>query len=234
MIPNLKIRSASLNDIDFIVESIVEADKSSTNVISTCNIFSLKEDEYRDVLSQILHEDFPNSEYSLSGFLIAETGNEKIGALCSWVEEADGMSNALIKANLLMSFIEKEKLVLRGKKLEIINEMSFDRKPNSIQLEYGYVVESKRREKVFTQLILASIKKHLKLTMGVSCIESILYEGNFNSYDAFIKLQFNIKLKRIVQNKDVYNIFPYNTKVLMNIDLTEKPKYFEKYNHLLL
>lgn len=231
MIDDLIIRPALVDDIDFIVESIIESDKSGTNIISACNIFSLREDEYRRALVEILNEDFPNSEYSLSGFLIAVEGDKKIGALCSWVEGIEGLSNSLIKANLLMSFIEKEKLVISGKKLEIMKQMSFERKPNSIQLEYGYVIGSKRRKKVFTQLILSSIKKHLNYDLGFTTVESVLFEENKNSYDAFINLQFKVKQKKFVENRDVYEIFPYNTKVLMNIELADNKKYFEEYDH---
>lgn len=234
MTNDLIIDHASAADVDFIVDTIIESDKSSTNVISACNIFTMSEDEYREALKQILLEDFPNSEYSLSSFHVARLGSERVGALCSWVEGAVGLSNGVIKASLLMNFIEKDKLVSTGKKLEIINGMSFERQPNSVQLEYGYVIVSKRRKKVFTRLILSCLKEHINFESGVTSAETVLFEDNKKSYDAFINLQFNIKQKKIVENKDVYNVFPYNKKVLMNLDLTDKPEYLEKYNHLML
>ncbi len=233
MINNLIINSATVDDIDFIIDTIIESDKSSANVISACNIFSISEEEYRSVLKQILLEDFPNSEYSLSGFLVARVDGEKVGALCSWVENADGISNAIIKSSLLMSFIEKEKLVSTGRKLEIINGMSFERKPNCIQIEYGYVIAPRRRKKIFTQLVLSSLKKHINFEAGVTNAETVLFEKNINSFDAFEKLQFKVKNKKTFEEKDVFNIFPYDTKVLMNIDLENKPDYFEKFNYLL-
>jgi len=233
LINNLIINSATVDDIDFIIDTIIESDKSSTNVISACNIFSISEEEYRSVLKQILLEDFPNSEYSLSGFLVARVDGENVGALCSWVENADGISNAIIKSSLLMSFIEKEKLVSTGRKLEIINGMSFERQPNSIQLEYGYVIAPRRRKKIFTQLILSTLKKHINFEAGVTSAETVLFEKNTSSFDAFAKLQFKVKNKKTFEEKDVFNIFPYDTKVLMNIDLENKHDYFEKFNYLL-
>ncbi len=228
MINNLIINSATVDDIDFIIEAIIESDKSSTNVISACNIFCMSEEEYRSVLKQILLEDFPNSEYSLGGFQVARVDGQKVGALCSWVENADGISNAIIKSSLLMNFIEKEKLVSTGKKLEIINGMSFERQPNCIQIEYGYVIASRRRKKIFTQLILSSLKKHVNFETGVTNVETVLFEKNINSFDAFAKLQFKVKQKKMVADLDAYNIFPYNAKVLMNIELKDKREYLEK------
>lgn len=40
---NLVITQASKNELDFIIETIIEADKSSTNIISACNILNVSE-----------------------------------------------------------------------------------------------------------------------------------------------------------------------------------------------
>ncbi|NCS87326.1 MAG: hypothetical protein GW789_01095, partial [Ignavibacteria bacterium] len=58
-------------------------------------------------------------------------------------------------------------------------------------------------------------------------------EKNTSSFDAFAKLQFKVKNKKTFEEKDVFDIFPYDTKVLMNIDLENKHDYFEKFNYLL-
>ena len=61
MVSNLTIRKATHSDIDFIIEAIIESDKSGTNVVSTCNIFNLTLEEYRAVLANILAEDFKDN-----------------------------------------------------------------------------------------------------------------------------------------------------------------------------
>jgi hypothetical protein len=94
-----------LDDIDFIIETIIESDKSSTNVISACNIFSLTELEYKGILRNILLSNVESNEYSLTGFLIAEIKNKKLGALASWVEGIDGKSNSFIKSSLIFAFV---------------------------------------------------------------------------------------------------------------------------------
>jgi len=72
MIENLIIRQATADDIDFIIKTIIESDKSSTDVISACNIFSLSESEYKEILKNILAESIGNNEYDINGYLIAE------------------------------------------------------------------------------------------------------------------------------------------------------------------
>ena len=60
---NLVIREASERDIDFIIETIIEADKSGSNVISACNILNVNEQEYRNILKNILNDNIEGQEY---------------------------------------------------------------------------------------------------------------------------------------------------------------------------
>ncbi|MCK9426820.1 MAG: hypothetical protein M0Q21_12340 [Ignavibacteriaceae bacterium] len=218
MLPNLTIRKATISDIDFIIETIIESDKSGTNVISACNIFNLNINNYRGSLSSILTENFENNEYHLSGFLIAESEGEYIGALNSWIEEKDGISNAIIKSTLLMSVLEKEKLVKQLDELSLINSLSIERKSGSIQLEYGYVREQFRRKGVFTILIIENIKKYLPELKSLPNIQSILFKANFKSLNAFINLGFKPIITRRSDNLNIFKYYPFNEKILVELD----------------
>ena len=81
MIDNLTVRQATVNDIDFIVETIVESEKSSSEVISSCKIFGLTEEKFKEIIREVLREDVPNYDYYLSGFIIAEKDGEYVGAM---------------------------------------------------------------------------------------------------------------------------------------------------------
>ncbi|GAB6283341.1 MAG: hypothetical protein STSR0008_21040 [Ignavibacterium sp.] len=223
MIDNLMIRSANLNDIDFIIETIIEADKSSTNIISVCNIFSLREDEYRELLKNILSEDIPNCEYSLTGFLVAEREGKILGALNSWVEGLDGIPNSMTKSNLILSFIDKEKLLKNKEIMYLINALTLEREKNAIQLEYGYVVNDKRRKKIFTNLIIESIRKHFNSAHKAK-VQTMLYKENYPSYLAFEKLGFKVTQEKKSDAPEIFSIFPYNSKVLMELNKDEAEK----------
>ena len=64
------IRQAEISDIDFIIEAILEADRSDTDRISYCTIFNLSRVEFRKILREILIEDIQGSELCLSDFLV--------------------------------------------------------------------------------------------------------------------------------------------------------------------
>ena len=58
LIKNCSFRNAEIKDIPFIIETIIEAEKSGSNVIPTCKIFGLTEDEYKNILVEILAENY--------------------------------------------------------------------------------------------------------------------------------------------------------------------------------
>jgi hypothetical protein len=52
----LIIRPATLDDVEFIATTIVEAEKSSTDKIGPANYFEVSESDYRNYLIQMLEE----------------------------------------------------------------------------------------------------------------------------------------------------------------------------------
>ncbi len=231
MIDDVLIRSANFDDIDFIIETIIEADKSGTNIISACNIFSITEYEYRELLKNILSENIPNNEYSLTGFLLAEREGKILGALNSWIEGLNGIPNNMIKSNLILSFIDKEKLLKNKERMNLINALTLEREKNAIQLEYGYVVKEERRKKIFTKLIIESIKKHFNLG-SITKIQTMLFKENYPSYFAFEKLGFKVAQEKKCDEPEIFSIFPYNSKILMEFSKEGAERLISFYTNL--
>lgn len=211
---DLIIRSSCSSDAEFISTAIIEAEKSSTDKIPTCNIFSMTEKEYKDMLVEIFELDTENNEYSLKGFLIAELNGKSVGALNSWIEAVDSIPNSVYKSNLIFSFIDEEKLLHLKEKTPLLNTLTFSRTPGTIQLEYGYVVEEYRRRGIFTSLIIESIKRFSENYK----VETILYKENYKSFNAFKKLNFSIKEEKICENNEIFEYYTYKNKVMMQID----------------
>lgn len=213
---DLIIRQATLDDIDFIIETIVESDKSSSSVVSACNIFRLSLVDYKELLREILSLDFPNNEYSLSGFLVAEINNRLIGALGSWIEGADGTSNAIYKSNLILNFIDSEKLSHLKEEATLINCLSFSRIFGTIQLEYGYVLPEYRRKGIFSKLIIESIIKLANPKLPPAA-QTIVYTDNKQSFFSFRKLCFYVKEEKFTKDGRIFDYFAYNSKVMLEL-----------------
>ena len=218
MLSNLSIRKATPRDIDFIVETIFEADKSGTQISSACNTLSVAESEYKAILGLLLKEDIEGQEFSLSGFLIAEFSGEPIGALGSWVEGAGGVPSHIVYSTLLLHHMSKEKIPLILANFRVTKELSFRREENSIQFEYGYVREKFRRKGVYTRLMIESIKKHYTPGTTISKAQGICFKKNIPSLDSALKLGFQEVETKISANEQLKKLFPYNEKVLVEMD----------------
>ena len=97
----ITIRNATLLDIPFLVETIIEAEKSGTNTLSYSTIFGLSEADAKKYIALMLDEEVDDCELSVNAFLVAELNGETVGAVCAWIEEAEGVSSSTLKGNLL-------------------------------------------------------------------------------------------------------------------------------------
>ncbi|MDR3627028.1 MAG: hypothetical protein P4L45_09355 [Ignavibacteriaceae bacterium] len=218
MICDLTIRQATENDIEFILEAIVESEKSSSNVISSCNVFGLTEEKFKDIIRKVLREDVPDYDYYLTGFIIAEKDGEYIGALGSWVEEGDGTPSGIIKATILFPYLDKEKMREISKNTRVVKGLTIGREPHTLQLEHGYTREPYRRQGVFTRLIKENILRNVKAHNAIEKVQGALFKANFKSYNAHIKLGFDVAEEKHVDDPEIFKFFPFDTKVLMELN----------------
>jgi GNAT superfamily N-acetyltransferase len=215
MIKNLSIRIAEVKDINFITTTIVEAEKSGTDRSFICSMYDITEIDYKEILTSLLNEDImPGFDYDLNSFLIAEIEGHSVGALAGWIEEKDGIKSGMAQANCLLQTIPQEKLVNSKKRLEKAKEFRLERKSGTIQLEYGFVLPEYRRQGIFTNLILENVARHSVENPNV-LVHSILYKGNYKSLGAYNKLNFNIIEEKESNDITIKEVFPYNSKVLM-------------------
>jgi len=217
MIENLKFRRANTDDIDFVIEAILESEKSGTDMISSCKIFNFTENEFKDILREILVQDLPNYDYYLSGFIIAELNGEKIGTVGSWMEAADGMARGMIKATVLFQYLGAAKFKEINKNTKIIKGLTLNREPGTLQLEHGYTVEKYRRQGVFTNVIKQNIKENLE-HHSFKKVQGILFKDNYKSLNALFKLGYTVIEEKKVDRPDILKFFPYNSKALVELE----------------
>lgn len=216
MLANFSLRKATKDDINFVIEAIIEAEKGCSNQISTCSIFALSEDEYKEILRDILIQDIEHFDYYLSGYLIAESNGLYIGASGSWLEGAEGISSGIIRSSVLFPYLDKSKISEINKNTKIISGITIPREAGALQIEYVYIRKQFRGKGVFSQVVKENISRNL-LKYNFSKVQSILFKDNIRSYNAFSKLGYKIVEERSVNEPDILKYFPYNTKVLMEL-----------------
>ncbi len=214
---NFNLSPAQESDIDFIIEAILESEKSGTQIISTCKVFNISEEEYKNILHEILKENIEDSEYELPGYLIAKQDKEYIGTSGSWIEGLNNISSGLIKSSVLTPYLSKEKINEMNKNLRLISALTLPRENHAFQLEHIYIREKFRKHGIFSILIKENIKRNLS-RFPFTKVQTILFKDNACSYYAHLNLGFNEIETKAVQDKAILDFFPYNSKTILELN----------------
>lgn len=211
----INIRPAQIQDIPFIVNGIIEAEKSGTDLISYSEIFGLNEPDLRKILSQILEEDVPGSELCLSGFLVAFDDDIPAGCMAGWIEGAEGAPSGLIKMNNLFYFIDRNNMDLIRNRLQIIATADIERENGALQIESVYTAPAFRGKGISSQLISRHIHDHKTAHPGLNKAQILLMGDNRNAIAAYAKAGFEIRNEKTSKHPEITRYLPWNTRILM-------------------
>jgi GNAT superfamily N-acetyltransferase len=212
---NYSFRSATLNDIDFIVYTIFEAEKSGTNKLVYTTLFNLTKKEVRRYISQILKEEIDGCEFSITSFIIAHINGKVIAAAGGWLEgmNESELPSAILKANLISYYFPKESMLYASDKSEIIRGIKIERNINTYQIEYVYVDKRYRGQNIARLLI----DQHIQRCRNLKCkiMEVQLSANNKSALACYQKSGFEIIKIFKSTNNEILNYLPFNQKILM-------------------
>lgn len=212
---NILIREATVNDIPFLVNTIIEAEKSGTNKLTYTTIFGLSEDETRKYIAEMLTEDVDGCELSISSFLIAESNSIAVGAAGAWIEELNGVASSVIKGNLLSFILPKKCLERAILYREISRDLHIDYVPNSIYIGLVYVSEDCRGINLSGTLIESQIARLQKQIPSIKEVFVQVFGGNLSAIRAYQKVNFEIVFTKTASLTETIQFMPWDTKVLM-------------------
>jgi ribosomal protein S18 acetylase RimI-like enzyme len=212
---NITIRRATERDKDFIITTIISAEKSGTDIISYCRIFSISEEKFRGLLSDILEEDIDGQELCISGYLIAEVNGCPAAAFCGWVEHENALPSSTIKANLLNHFLERDIIFQAAPNFKLMNEIDIARAPQTLQVEMSYTVENYRGLGLCGKLVNEHIRLKKQAGSPFDRVQVITFNTNRSSIRAYEKIGFQKKIEKQCTNNDIFNLLPSDTKILM-------------------
>lgn len=217
-----KIRPATKDDIPFLVVTIIEAEKSGTNVLPWSTIFGLSEAETQRYLSEMLSEEIEGCELSVASFLVAEKEGRVVAALSAWIEGLNNAPSSQLKGNLLSYVLPKGSIIKASSIHPIIQEINIDYIPGTIQKGAGYVKNEFRNKKLFGILTDEIIRRLLLIDPNVSEVYTQIYGCNIPAIKANEKAGFRIILQKESSNSEILNYLPSNKKLLMKKELTRK------------
>lgn len=209
------IRQATVGDIDFIVDTIVAAEKSSTGNLGLANYFEVTEDQLRQYLREMLEEEIDGCEFSVSSFLVAEDKGRVVGAVGGWVEgeNEDDMTSSELKSNLLGYILPKETILCTQNKIEIVKDLQIEREQGAYQMEYSYTLPEYRGHHV-SQMIK---QKHFEKAAGCGCrkVQTHVFASNKTNIRINEYLGFNIVSQNTSKHPLASRYYPDNTILLM-------------------
>lgn len=209
------VREATLDDVDFIVEAIIEAEKSGSQVLSYSKVFNLSEEELRKIFRSMLLEEIDGCEFSLSSYLVAETNGDRAGTIGAWIERGDSPSS-LIKSNLLRYFLPENSIKFASTHAKVTSELFIEHTKDALSLVVVYISPGHRGKKLFELLTNEHVKKH----EGIKELSVQVMSNNIPAIKSYERYGFRTSFTRRSGNEKITQFLPYNEKILMKKPLS--------------
>jgi ribosomal protein S18 acetylase RimI-like enzyme len=211
----LNIRKATTDDVPFLVDTIIEAEKSGTDVLTYNTIFGLSETESRKYISDMLMEEVNGCELSISSFLIAEKGGRYAAAVGAWIEGGEGIPSSVLKGNLLNYTLPKHCIEKAVSLNNLVKDLHIEYINNTIQIGLVYVSADFRGLGLANALIEEQIEQLLKVVPEISECYVQVFGNNLAAIKSYEKSKFIRQSEKHSDNSAIKNYFPSDSKLLM-------------------
>lgn len=214
-------RNATIADINFLSDVIIEAKKGISNMVGMANLFELPVEELRNYVKQMLEEEIDGCDFSVSGFIVAEYEGEPVAAFGGWVEgeNEDNMPSSLLKSNLIGFTIPMCNVLKAKEKGDIISDLQVEKEMGTYQLEYGYTMPEHRGHHLIGRLIELHEIKALASPSKPTKMQVLVYDNNEPAIKAYKKQGFRVVRHYESKHPDVLKIFPHNKELLLEKQL---------------
>jgi hypothetical protein len=215
------LRQADLHDIPFLVDTIIEAEKAGSNLLSWTTVFGLSETDARKYIAKMLNEEIDGCELSVSSFLLAEHEGRPVAALSAWIEGKDNESSAQLKGNLLSFVLPVECIKRAASVYSMLQDLHIEHVAGTIQKGAGYVVQEYRGKHLFGILTNSIIDRALTADPSITAAYTQVYNTNIAAIKANQKVDFKIVSYKESMNQEILQYVPSNKKLLLRRNLNQ-------------
>lgn len=220
-------RRATIDDKDFLVKAIINAEKSGTDKFGLAELLELSEEQMATYLSDMMEEEIEGSEFNPSNFIVACYQEMPVATFGGWIEgyNEDNLPSSVLKSNLFSYYLPKENISIMGKKIECMSDFHIDRERGTYQLEYAYTEPEHRGKGLLGSIINIHIFDYQQLTPPLphtqhpnalrKTIQIQLVENNISAYNLYAKCGFVVKKRVESENEIIKKSFPGHVKLLM-------------------
>jgi GNAT superfamily N-acetyltransferase len=151
------LRKAEPKDLDFIIDCIVESEKSGGAIFPYSETFGVSVLQFSQIIKEIFDEEIAGQPWCLDHWYVLEAAEGvAVAGLSAWIEGAEGLSSDLLKAQILNFFLKKEWESAKDK-LQVLASVTIERKSQYVQLEHLYTHPLHRGKGYMKALILQTL-----------------------------------------------------------------------------
>ena len=215
----ITIRRATVKDIDFLVDTIVAAEKSGTDNFGLAKLFELSEDEMKKYIKAMLDEEIDGCEFSVTSFIVAELDEKVVAAFAGWIEgrNEDELPSSILKSNLVGYCLPVGNVKKSQSKSEIVRPLQIEREEGTYQLEYSYTLPEYRGRGILGNIIEAHEKE--AISSKLKKIQVHVFDNNPSAIKSYEKKGFKITKRYESTHPDTSLFFPSNVELLMEKEL---------------
>ncbi len=211
-----QIKAAVKNDIPFLTDTVIAAEKGRSDKLSYSTLFNVSESRAKELIMAMFEEEIDGCDLSISSFLVVEHNGEVVAALGSWIECFEGsLPSAILKSNLILHTYEKESIEFFKTVSHIIKDIFIEREPLSLQFEYIYISPAHLGKGLDTELFKKSEEIALAKYPGLQKAQSQLFKNNILAVIVLKKKGFNVVKSYKSNNTEILNYIAFNEKMLM-------------------
>jgi ribosomal protein S18 acetylase RimI-like enzyme len=210
----IETRNATIDDMDIVATSIIEAERSGTARGLYERLFDLTRDELRAILRAMLAEEVPGSEFCCDSFLLAVENGLPVGAIAVWIEGAIGQPSSFVRATLLSRAVGAERWAGARGMLKLLGNVDIVREPGTLQIESVYVSSAQRGKRIAAQLIHQALRRCRQENPAVVKAQILSAVGNEASLKSFSDAGFVVARRVDFGDSPLLSIFPGTGRLL--------------------
>jgi hypothetical protein len=208
-------RKASTEDIPFIADVIIAAEKGASSTLGFSTLFNLSEEKVKEFIISMLEEEIDGCEFSLSSFNLVIFQGMPVVGVSSWIEAHDNPPSRILKSNLLSYTFPPENMDYFRTKAHLMQGMSVERDPETLQFEYGFTSKEYRGKKILFSLMEQLLSETKRDFPEVKKAQVQCFSNNQPSINLLTNLGFEITKSVRTDNPEVLGVLPFNEKLLL-------------------
>ncbi|MBK6640429.1 MAG: hypothetical protein KBH11_01070 [Bacteroidia bacterium] len=218
-VEKISFRQATEKDIDILLSTIIEADKSGSGLFSFDTCFGISEDRFREILKEILLEDIGGQEWNISDFILVTVNEIPAGAFCSWIEGSGNQSSSMIRGTLMQHFFPQEALQQAKKYKHLLDELSIEKVPGHLILESGYITPEFRSRGLLGKLIVEILRIRKAQHPDLKICSINVLKSNSQALRIYEKIGFITEVERTCENPEILKLIASKSRVQMRRSL---------------